>query len=287
VSDLGESLTYKFGPLPAWAWGVGLGGSIIAYRTIKARLQPPTVAPTPAEGVETDALAGVGVVAPDGWTGSPMGGGSWVPAPSSGAYITGDPDLDETEEEDNGAQTNDQWRRLAADYLISTGLFEPNTVNDALVKYLDGTPMTRAEAAVVNAANRQLGIPPDGAPPIVLMVDPAPAQPAPTPVAPTPVAPTPQPAPVPAAGQDWRQAPTITEGSTGFWVDQVHKWLAANTGRNLSGSTYTPATGEAVRDFHRFMSQGTDHGYHVDQHWWSVMAYVSQLNGTPEPGRYP
>ncbi len=33
--DVGEALTRKLGPLPAWGWGIGIGGAILAVRVLR------------------------------------------------------------------------------------------------------------------------------------------------------------------------------------------------------------------------------------------------------------
>lgn len=272
-SSIGDSLTYKLGPLPAWAWGVGLGVSFIAYRTIKDRIAGSS-APAPATSTDETAAGDdvIGGVAPDGWTGSPMGGGTWVPAP-----VTGDPDLDVPEETETGPATNDAWRRLAGDYLTSTGLWTGTQINDALVKFLDGEPMTEAEIAIVNAALRALGQPPDNAPPIVRAAAPAAPQAPQTPVAPRPVTRTPAP---PAA----RTRPNLVLGSKGKVVSNLSFWLNTYSDGKVPApwDTYHAGHDRAVNNLIRFMNRGARPGSFgttgVNSATWGLIDFVSAMN---------
>lgn len=101
----------------------------------------------------------------------------------------------------SATQTNAQWASSSASALIAGGA-SPTQVNNALAKYLAGTALTPAEAAIVNQAIAKYGEPPQGILPITLVPVVTP-KPVPKPVAappphePTPKHPTPKPVPKP------------------------------------------------------------------------------------------
>lgn len=168
--DVRESLSTRLGPLPAWAWGLGLGGAILGVTAWRRRARGGDAEPgadgTAAPSTDDDSIV---TTAPeiDPWdaaTGarpSPMGGGTWAtaPLPSSSAPTSTAP------------QTNDEWRKLATDWLISEG-FAPTLAADAVSKYLDGSGLNDKEHAAITAVLRELRAPPAGAPSIIRLPNP-------------------------------------------------------------------------------------------------------------------
>jgi hypothetical protein len=161
VSELTDSLTYKLGPLPAWAWGLSAGAAILAVQAFRRRNAPVPADPaTGTEALPPEVVTGGGAYDPFTMSPSPMGGGSWATAPR-----VPDPADDDTEVSKKPT-TNDEWRRAASDWLITEG-YSATLVSDSLVRFLDGLALNAQQKAAVNAAIRRWGVPPQGAPPII------------------------------------------------------------------------------------------------------------------------
>ncbi len=190
--DLGQQI----GPLPLGAWigvvGTGLG---VAYWT---RSQSPAASPesydsTGGGGLTTD---GSGLVGEDG-----VGiGPGWVavPPPTSAPV-------------DTPPQDNDEWGRLAINYLIAQG-YDAARSQSAIGHALQGTAMSVTEYALWGIALRKLGAPP-------YPVDVVPPVNVPGPVIPTPKPPPPKPAPPKVVGRWWVITPNMTleKVSRKFW----------------------------------------------------------------------
>lgn len=163
-----QALQYRLLGVPAWLWGVVIGGGIAAYAWI-TRSSGDDVTPAPAAPASTD--YGDAVDAGD---------------------IQGIPTVKDTSPP---VTTNPAWIRVVTDRLVALG-YDPVQVNNALTKGLAGLTLTAQEAALWNEAVRRYGAPPEGAPPIT--VDTPTGTPDPTPD-PTPE-PTPSPVPTPPPG---------------------------------------------------------------------------------------
>lgn len=288
MSDFTDSLQYKFGPLPAWAWGVGLGVTVLAVQYVRrGRGKDGNTAPA------TDTVIPLGSD-PFGTaytaTPSPMGGGSWAVAPTTDP--TGAP---------SKPLTNDDWRRQAADYLVSQG-YGTTVVADALVKYLDGDPMTDQEIALISAAIRFLGVPPQSAPSIRKVTG-QPAAPGPAPLQPAGV-PLPWNGQTPgtmvtgAAGGAYPTSPvgldrrwlTLANGGTrGEDVASLQQWLNAEAGGHLDVTgVYDPPTDTQVDAVLRYLNNGVrspDAGPAggVNDFTWGLFDYISELRRTRRP----
>lgn len=181
-----ESLTAKVGPLPAWAWGLGLGGLIIGVRAYHARHATPS---TPAAAVTSDgeaATAGAnlsGDIPADATQPGTVGGYS-IPSnyqANPGGVIIG-PDGNLTEGS-TGAVNNGDWSNQAFDVLRARG-YASLASSEAIRKYLAGDPLTPAEEGMIGIVLTALGQPPEGAPAISKATNTAGS--APTPPASTP-----------------------------------------------------------------------------------------------------
>jgi hypothetical protein len=174
---VGVDLKEQIGPLPLGAWLAVVGGGLgIAYYSRRAG-----VSATPPQVVEdTSNPAGVGQG--PGWIA--------VPPPSSGPAAPA------------GPTTNEEWGRLAINWLIAQG-YDPALSDSAIRKYLETQELTVQEYALLQAALRQFG-----SPPVPLPSPPsAPKIPGPVVVTPPVVAPPPQQPPPPPPVQQPVAAP--------------------------------------------------------------------------------
>lgn len=203
MSVVTESLTAKVGPLPAWAWGLGLGGTIVGIRWYRNRSTP-----VPTEAAGTSASEGGaggepgGLPTIDGPEGATMSGGvvGSYSIPSTyqanpGGVITADGTASGSP--DDGPLNNAEWRERAFDALRAKG-YGTVPASTALSKYLSSAPLTAADEAMIAYVLQMVGEPPEGAPAIVREGNPppvtAPGQvPAATPI-PTPAQPWVKPA---------------------------------------------------------------------------------------------
>jgi len=128
------TLTKKLGPLPTWAWGIGVGVlALVAYYIIKAR----------------GAVKGAGdaiTVSSTDLTDQLSGGNS-----AGGSYST----------TTTIPETNLTWLARAVKQASNLGVSALDAER-ALRLYLTGEPITTKEAKVVNDTLNNLGLPPDG-----------------------------------------------------------------------------------------------------------------------------
>lgn len=188
MAAIPAAFTDKLGPLPAWAWGLGLGGSILAWQRWRDRASG-------GEATEpVDENTAAAPPAPDGsftMTPSPIGGGTWAVAP-----VTQPPSGDGGSRDGSGWANNEEWRRAAVDWLVAQRYDSIQSAN-AVTKLLDGSKVTKQEASVLRNLLRDFGAPPQGHPPIIVEggtadpINPPPAPPRPAPPRP----PAPRPAP--------------------------------------------------------------------------------------------
>lgn len=160
----------QYGPLPLGAWvAVIAGGLGIA---LWSRQKGGSSGPVVVE--DTSGQAGVGAGA----------GGLWVQSSAPPTEVAKVP------------QTNEEWSRVAINYLIAQG-YDPAVSDTAIRKYLESTPLTLAENALVKIALAHLG-----SPPIPLPVPPDLPTPPPT-QQPPPAQNQPPPPPPPPANVRW------------------------------------------------------------------------------------
>lgn len=173
-----RSLTAKVGPLPAWAWGLGLGGVIVGVRAYRAHHSTPA----PASGDSADGAGGEPGLGPSTVAGGVGIGdpGEYVPGsvggyspPSSyqsnpGGVITADGS--ESGSVDTGPLTDDEWRKEAFERLRARGT-STIAASTALTKYLNAQPLTAAEEAMIAYVLDLIGEPPGGAPAITRQAD--------------------------------------------------------------------------------------------------------------------
>ena len=190
MTEYTQALTHKLGPLPAWAWGLGLGGVIIGVRKVMAGRSAPASATPPAEAgtAVTTQADGTPTMA------QPVGsstGWQWQPAgSSSGTYDPASTYPDDTGTTSTKVETNDQWRRAAERWALDNTQYPPTAILGAIGRYLEGSPLQADQATIVNGAIRGIGTPPQGAPPVVVLDVSTPA-PATTPAPSTPTTFTP------------------------------------------------------------------------------------------------
>lgn len=160
MPDVRAALTAKLGPLPAWAWGLGLGGVVIAGRWLLARRGDNAAQNAPVSTADTAQVEGA--------AGGSGGGAAGVPAaaPNPGSFadtaITPGFPVDQLAPADNA-----QWLSLATTAVVRTTGVTVTAISDALSKYLAGQPITPVEESYVSRAIAALGYPPAGAPAIV------------------------------------------------------------------------------------------------------------------------
>lgn len=168
----GLNLKEQIGPLPVGAWLAVVGGGLgIAWYTKRAG-----TAPTIVEDTSNPPGVGEG----PGWIA--------VPPPSSGPPTP-----------DSAPTTNEEWGRLAINWLIAQG-YDPAMSDSAIRKYLEVKQPTTQEYALISVALRHFGSPPvplpsPPPPPVIPPVIKPPVVPPPVvkPPAPPPVKPPPVP----------------------------------------------------------------------------------------------
>lgn len=167
------------GPLPTGAWIALVGGGLgIAWYTSRGRSSSPTIVE------DTSGTPGVG----DG---------------SQSLWVQTNPPA--ADPADAPPKTNEEWARKAVTYLIAQG-YDASLADTAIRKYLESTPLSLSERALVTLALAKLG-----PPPILLPVPPdLPTVPTTPPVVTPP--PTSTPPPV-----------TVPSNKSGRWV-VVQKW---------------------------------------------------------------
>lgn len=160
-------LSRKVGPFSIGVWALLIGSGLVAGTYLRSRRQatpaPATDAPTPE---------------PTGTVPQRDGAAGVLPATT-------------------GPTTNLEWSRKAISALIAMGQ-DPATVQSALAKWLNSTPLTAQERAIVSLALSVCGPPPEGAPSITDAPTPDPS----TPNVPAPPGQTSTPTPAPTAPHD-------------------------------------------------------------------------------------
>lgn len=197
-----DRLQSKLGKLPVWAWGV-IGGTVVlgGFYIVKARknARDPNAA---ANGTAADNLASVftGMATPNQTDNATLP----VSGYSGGTITNGDNALG-----DATLETNVTWLNRGIKVATSTGSTALGSTT-ALQKYLQGKPVNKNEAEVVNKVLNALGYPPEGSPLLVKVIQDT-VTPSPKknkdPVTKTPT-PTPTPTPRPIL-------PPTVSGSTG------------------------------------------------------------------------
>lgn len=168
MNGIKAALSYRLMGVPAWVWGLVIGGAVVAYAYITRGSDGDGPKPAPDAGpsyVDTGGAADAGDV-----QGVPTVTENVVPV-----------------------TTNPAWIRVVTDKLVAAG-YDPVQVNNALTKGLSGQMLTAQEAALWNEAVRRFGAPPEGAPPITVVPVPTPP---PTTTTPPPTTTTPPPATTP------------------------------------------------------------------------------------------
>jgi hypothetical protein len=157
---LEKALTGKVGGVPVWGIGVGLAGLLIAFMVWRNHKQykgeEDTSQTDSADGETTDQadpndLVGSENQYPYGPIGQFLSDNPDNPAYPVGLPPQGTP----------GPITNQQWARLAGDYLIGKGN-DPTVVQNALAHYINGQSLSAAEHAIIDLALTAFGSPPEG-----------------------------------------------------------------------------------------------------------------------------
>lgn len=146
MAGIKAALSYRLMGVPAWVWGLVVGGAVAAYAYMTR--------------------------GDDGVKPAPDAGPSYVD--TGGAADAGDvPGVPQVTENPVPVTTNPAWIRVVTDKLVAAG-YDPVQVNNALTKGLSGQMLTAQEAALWNEAVRRFGAPPEGAPPISVVPLPTP-----------------------------------------------------------------------------------------------------------------
>ena len=135
LDDVKKSLSHKIGPLPVGVWIAAIAGGLLIAYFVRKR----SAAGDAAAGDErnTDTAPGVG--------GGALGVGGVV---------------DMTQRPTD----NQSWLNIAVERLVGKG-YNPLVVYSALSRYLAGGTLSAQDQAIVSAAIRELGPPPEYVPP--------------------------------------------------------------------------------------------------------------------------
>jgi len=132
----------KVGPLPLGVWLLAVGGGLaVAYYLNRSNGSAP--ADSSGAGDFGSATSATGTGANSVWAANQPPGSPSTPSIS----------------------TNVQWEQAASDYLLGIGA-DPALVDSAMRKYLFNQPLSQQEQAIINAAIRQFGLPPEPLPPV-------------------------------------------------------------------------------------------------------------------------
>jgi LysM repeat protein len=131
----------KVGPLPVGVWiAVVGGGLVLAYFMNRSNGSAPAASDSTGDFGSATGATGTG--------GSSVWAANQPPGSSTTPMIS----------------TNVQWSQAAGNYLLTTGA-DPVLVDNAMRKYLFNQPLSQAEQAVIGAAIKQFGLPPEPLPP--------------------------------------------------------------------------------------------------------------------------
>lgn len=213
MTDPRANLAAKLGPLPVWLWGTIGAGAVILGRNLRGRVKAAaSTGPASDAGGEPPAAS-----APE--AGSSTGRPSLFPPSPANAYdtVVSDPAASTSP----ATNTNpDAWRRNAEQWALDNTQWSGIVITTAIRRYLDGAPLSYADASIVNTVIRAIG-PSPTAPEIILQpgADPgnAPVPPNTTPVTPAPAAPKVVTVP----------APSIKRGDRGAAVIELQQELTA------------------------------------------------------------
>lgn len=141
VHGAGKGLSKKVGPLPMGVWIAVIGGGLtLAYFMNRGNGNAP--AGSTGTGDFGSATSGTGTGGSSVWAANQPPGSPTTPMIS----------------------TNVQWSQAAGNYLLTTGA-DPVLVDTAMRKYLFNQPLSQAEQAIISAAIKQFGLPPEPLPP--------------------------------------------------------------------------------------------------------------------------
>lgn len=141
VHSAGKGLSKKVGPLPVGVWIAVVGGGLaLAYFMNRSNGSAP--AGSTGTGDFGSATSGTGTGGSSVWAANQPPGSPTTPMIS----------------------TNVQWAQAAGNYLIASGA-DPSLVDSAMRKYLFNQPLSQAEQALIGAAIKQFGLPPEPLPP--------------------------------------------------------------------------------------------------------------------------
>lgn len=170
-----HTLTKKAGPLPVWAWGLGIGAVLVVFLWLHNRNSADT-APTTAydDGSTLDGLdsrlqdsdayqsgfaagAGSGGGSGDGDNGDDGSDGGGDPTDTNPDGTASD-----THKGGKGKGNNASWLRRASAALTARGVANPLRVSRVLNRYLSGqAPRNKSERRIVNQAIKATGLPPN------------------------------------------------------------------------------------------------------------------------------
>lgn len=152
AGGLGEALTRKLGPLPAWMYLVLAAGAWYYLQRRKT-------------AASTAAAAATGTAAAGGTVGTDPAGNTGQIDPQTG-YVYGTPEDTAALQQQSGSASssgkysdNNAWGQAAINYLVGLGE-DATAANSAISAYLGSQTLTTAQQAMVNSAIQALGAPP-------------------------------------------------------------------------------------------------------------------------------
>lgn len=167
VAGFEHTLTKKAGPLPVWAWGLGIGAVLVVFLWLHNRDN--AAAPTTAYD-DTATLDGQdsGLAASNAYddayqSGFSAGAGSGTGSDTSDASddtLPADTDGTATSTTGNRKHGNAAWLRRAAAFLVASGIANPIRASNILNRYLAGEPLTHKQRHIANQALKNVGLPP-------------------------------------------------------------------------------------------------------------------------------
>lgn len=210
----------KLGPFPVTVWVGILGGGLVlglvARHFTKSSPAPATVDPN----ADATGIAAVRLVADPGGSGA-------------GTTPTGKP------------TTNLVWGQMAVEYLIGSGQ-DPALSQRAIGLFLEGQAVTAQEQALISAAIRALGPPPESTPPVQVVPPKDPPGPPPIPTPPGAVDRVPHTTPAAADGRGIQtKLNKLRNVQKLGGADKVANWPELTIDGNLS----SPSSVQAIKAF--------------------------------------
>lgn len=139
-----DRLTDKIGGVPVWVWGVIIGGLVVVWTWVSRRGSSGAAPASGAANISSEEATAL--------NGALQGLSSGSNPLTSGVPSAAEP---------GETRSNDWWLNQSLVHVLSLGA-SPLTAQRALQKYLQGQPLTEAEAKIINQAVTKYGLPPQG-----------------------------------------------------------------------------------------------------------------------------